>query len=900
MTPRSTLRIQLASVFLTAMACFAMPAWGGYEALKSFAQPGSQPTGRLLRLASGESYGTATSGGAHGYGAVFRVTAAGVVELVVSFTGATGAAPGNGPTAGLVEGSDGQLYGTTSAGGANGFGVAFKISGTGVYTKLVEFTGTSGAAKGSVPGPLVAFTDGFLYGTTEAGGVNGLGTVFKISISGNLTTLAEFTGLTTGARRGAEPVGALALPLLGTTLYGVTRSGGASGLGTIYKITTAGVFTDIIDFTGTTGLRLGANPAGGLYLHSDGKYYGTTEFGGANGFGTLFSLTTLNGFTNLRSFVDASASQPVGELVASGNTLFGCCAAGGSSGLGGLFQCSTAGIYSLLTSFSGESGAAPGAVPRAGMVSAGAGFFQGCTSAGGPANLGTVFKLSSTGVFTTLANLSPDLGWRPSGAPVSDGAGGWLFPMAAGGSVGGGALVSRSAAGDLLAVAPIGGSLGDAPDGALVEKSGSYYGVSTRGGGSGRGTAFRYTPGIGTSLLNTFTSTNGSLAEGGLVIGSDGAFYGVGREGGAGAKGAVYKVTTSGVRTRLVSFTGTAGVAPGASPRGPFVFAPNLAFYGVTETGGASNTGVIYRISALGVYSLVAQFGTTGPRSPRGGLVLGSDGYLYGTTGLGGAADAGTLFRINPVNNSWSVVAEFDGTNAGTPGGELHAAADGAILGLASAGGPANAGAVFRFSGSGLWIVATFTGITGSTPGAAAADDGAGLLFAGGLTTDSSGTLYGTAAGGGAFGGGVLFRIVDDSPLALWKTANLGAPNAPDQADPDLDGLPNLIEYALGTDPNLPNPGPQANLATFANGKSLSLQIPRDPARTDITLIVEASSTLAPPWTPLATSINGGAFTGIGYVSGETAGSTPKSVLIRDTAITLSAPRRFLRLRVVH
>lgn len=902
MTPRSTLRIRSASVVLAVLASLSVPAQGAYELLKSFTRPGSHPTGRLLRLQSGECYGTATAGGAFGFGAVFRVTAAGAVETVVSFTGTSGAAPGSGPTSGLVQGSDGQLYGTTSSGGANGYGVVFKISGTGGYTKLVDFTGTSGTAKGSVPGPLVAFTDGFLYGTTEAGGVNGMGTVYKLSISGSLTTLAEFTGLTTGAKRGAEPVGALALPTSGSTLYGVTRGGGANGLGTIFKITTAGVLTDITDFTGTAGTRPGANPAGGLYLHSDGKYYGTTEFGGTNGFGTLFSLTTtLSVFTSLRNFADATASQPVGELVASGSTLYGCCAAGGSSGLGGLFQCSTSGTHVQLASFSGESGATPGSVPRAGLVPDGAGSFYGVTSSGGPANLGTIFKLSTAGAFTPVANLSPDLGWRPSGAPVSDGAGGWLFPMAAGGSAGGGTLVSRSATGALSAVAPLGGTLGDAPDGALIEKSGSYYGVSSSGGGSGRGTAFRYTPGIGTSLVNTFASTSGSLAEGGLVIGSDGAFYGIGREGGANARGSVYKVTTSGVRTRILSFTGIAGVTPGSTPRGPLVLAPNLAFYGVTESGGTSNTGVIFRISALGVYSLITQFGTSGPRSPQGGLVLAADGCLYGTTRFGGAHDAGTLFRINPADNSWNVVAEFDSVTGGAPGGELHATADGGLIGFATTGGSSNAGGVFRYTaGGGLRFLATFTGTAGATPGIAAADDEAGLIFTGGLSSGNDGTLYGTASGGGTLGGGVLFRIVDDSPIALWKTANLGVGNAPDNADPDSDGIPNLLEYALGTDPNIPSPPLQANLTSFADGRSLALLIPRDPARNDVTLVVEASSTLAPPWTPLATSANGAAFSGIGYVSGETTGNSVKSVLIRDSSTSLTAPRRFIRLRVIH
>ena len=893
MTPRSTPRLYLAFIAVAIMASSAVPAWGGYEVVQTFQRPGSQAVGKLLKLGSGEAYGTASAGGAFGFGSVFKVTTTGQVQTVVSFTGTGGTAPGNGPTAGLALGSDGALYGTTSAGGANGFGVVFKIGGSGVYTKLRDFTGTAGATKGSVPGPLMAHSDGFLYGTTEAGGAGGVGTVFKITTTGTLTTMAEFLGGTTGLRRGAEPVGVLAAGNA-TTLYGVTRSGGAGGVGTIYRITTAGVFTDLQDFNTTNG----ANPAGGLLFHSDGKLYGTAEYGGTNGFGTLFSLTTTNVFSLKRSFADPTASQPVGELVASGNTLFGCCAGGGASGLGGLFQWTTLGIYTHLASFSGESGATPGSVPRSGLVLGGDGFFHGVTSSGGPANLGSVFKLSTAGVYSVTANLSPPLGWMPSGAPVSDGSGGWLFPMADGGSSGGGTVLSWTSNDGVTVAAALGGTLGDVPDGALLANGGSFYGVASSGAASSRGGVFRYTPGIGTNLVNAFTTTNGSLSEGGLVTGADGTLYGVSREGGANSRGTVFKVSTAGVRTRLFSFTGAAGVAPGGVPRGALVLAPNLSFYGLTETGGTSNTGVIYRISSLGLYVPVAQFGATGPRSPQGGLVLAADGFLYGTTRLGGAADAGTVIRIDPANHSWSSVAEFDGTSAGAPAGELHACDDGSLCGIATTGGPASAGAVFRYThGSGIEILATFTGTSGSTPGTATADNGAGLVFTGGLITAADGSLYGTAAGGGPEGGGVLFRIVDTSPLGLWKSTHFGTSIAPDTDDPDADGLPNLVEYALGSDPTAANAAPAIGLGTFPGGKSLSLLVPRDPAKSDVTVIVEASSTLTPPWTTLATSVHGAAFSGSGCVSGETAGSGPKSVLVRDTATTLSAPRRFMRLR---
>jgi uncharacterized repeat protein (TIGR03803 family) len=872
-----------------ALACLLfliVPVFAGYEVLATYQKPGSQATGQLLRLAGGEMYGTASSGGARGFGSVFRVTAAGAVETVVSFTGTAGAAPGSGPTAGLVAGPDAAFYGSTSAGGAGGFGTIFKVSAAGGFTTLVHFTGTAGAAKGAVPGPLVLHPDGNFYGITAAGGAGGFGTLFRMTAAGAVTTLAEFTG-TTGAAKGSEPTGALAIS--GTTLYGVTRIGGAANLGTIFRITTAVGFTPLLDFTGANGAR----PSGGLLLHSNGLLYGTTEFGGAEGFGTAFSLSTAASpvFTPLHSFADLAGSQPVGELVAAdAATLLGTVATGGGSGWGGVYQLTTGGTFTLLASFSGESGAVAGAAPRAGLTAGGDGFFHGVTSAGGPGNLGAVFKISAAGTYSVTAPLSPPAGWMPSGAPLADGAGGWLFPLAAGGSGGAGTLARWSESGGLAVAAALGGNYGSTPDGALILKSGAYYGVASQGAAAGRGAAFRYQPGSGISLVNSFTSSGGSLAEGALINGSDGALYGIGREGGASARGTIYKVTTAGVRTRVVSFSGIAGSFPGSGPRGPLVLAANQNYYGVTTRGGSADSGVLFKISPLGTYTVLAHFTASGPRLPEGGLVAGTDGFLYGTCSRGGSADAGALIRIDPATNNWSLAASFDGTTAASPAGELHAAPDGAVLGIAT--GPGS-GAVFRHRpAGGLQVLAAFNG----TNGGASASDGAGLVFTGGLATAPDGVVYGTAAGGGPDGGGLLFRIVDDSPLGVWKSLYLGSSAAPDDGDPDRDGLANLLEYALGKLPQLPDAAalPAASIA----GDFLRLTVPRDPARSDITLTVEATSDLAGPWTPLATSVNGAPFGGPGYLSGESPGGSVKSVLVRDVLALSTHPRRFMRLRV--
>jgi len=878
-----------------AFACLLfliLPAFAGLEVLASFQKPGTQATGKLLRLANGESYGTASSGGAHGFGSVFRVTAAGAVETVVSFTGGGGAVPGRGPTAGLVLGTDSAFYGTTSAGGAGGFGTIFKVTVAGVFTKLVDFTGTTGVAKGSVPGPLVLHADGNFYGTTAAGGTGvpgnlaGFGTVFKMTPGGVLTTLAEFTG-TAGAVKGSEPTGALAIS--GTTLYGVTRIGGALNLGTIFRITPAGSFTSLHDFTGPNGAR----PAGGLFLHSNGLLYGTTEFGGTEGFGTAFSLSTAVTpvFTSIRSFADLIGSQPVGELVAADSTtLLGTVATGGASGWGGIYKLTTGGVFTMLATFTGESGIVPGAAPRAGLVADGGGFFHGVTSAGGPGNLGTIFKINAAGSYSVTAHLSPPAGWMPSGAPVIDSSGGLIFPLAAGGSAGGGTLASWSEGSGLSVAAALGGTFGSTPDGGLILKAGDYYGVASQGAASGRGAAFRYQPGNGISLVSSFTSTGGALPEGALIDGSDGALYGVGREGGTSARGTVFKVTTAGDRTRVISFTGLAGTAPGSSPRGPLVLAASQSYYGLAASGGSSDRGVLFKISPFGTYTVLAHFTITGPRLPAGGLVMGADGFIYGTCSSGGTADAGALIRLNPANDTWSVVASFDGTTAASPAGELHAAADGSILGIAT--GPGNGG-VFRYSAAaGIQVVATFDGNNGR----ATADNGAGLVFTGGLTTTADGTIYGNAPGGGPAGGGVLFRIAGNSPLAAWKTLHLGSPTASDDDDPDRDGLANVLEYALGKIPTLPDAAGQPAASVAAN--FLRLTVPRDPARNDIVMIVEATCDLA-AWTPLAASINGAPFTGPGYLSGETPGSGMKSIVVRDLMPVTAAPRRFLRLRVL-
>lgn len=875
--------MKLSALFFTLLIATPGPAAAQwiYQPLHEFRKPGAASVAPLVIHSDGLVYGTASIGGASGGGTIFRLSG-GRVETLVDLNQSTG----TGPTAGLVSGPDGNLYGTCTAGGANNFGTFFRVTPAGNFTKLFDFTGTGGAKPGSVPGDIVLHPDGNFYGTTGAGGSTGHGTVFKVTTAGVHTVLAAFSG-TAGTRKGSQPTGRLAIS--GTNLYGLTRFGGTGNLGSAFRITTGGTFTSLFDFTGAAGLRPGANPEGGLVFHSDGNLYGTAEYGGSGAYGTAFRLTTANAFTLLHQFSDPTASQPVGELVeGTDGLLYGAAAAGSSSGFGGLFRISTSGTHELRVSFDGTNGA----VPQAGLIRSAAGTLLGVTSAGGPGQLGVVCAMENNGSFSVTAPLSPELGWHPSGAPLATGGGNYAFPVAFGGSLGGGVIVSWSSSIGNLTPSAIPQSTGLQPDGSLTAFNGAFWGLASTGGNTNAGATFSFSPASGITLRNSHTASTGSRAEGPLTeVG--GELYGVSREGGLDARGSLFRISPTGVRTTILSFTGTSNDFPGRAPRGPLALAPNGALYGMTELGGSSNLGVIFKLTPPSTYEVIAEFEENGPHTPRGGFVL-AGGFLYGTTSSGGTQNTGTLIRLNPNNNSWTAVASFPAT-AGAPEGELLAASDGAILGFATSGGSNNAGAIFRYHPStGLQTITSLTGSNGS----ALSNNSSGIKFTGGLAELSPGEFIGLASGGGSGGGGVLFSLINptSSPLNTWKTTALAGNNSSDLGDPDRDGLANIIEYALGSNPIVGNPAafPQPVLS----GGHLQITLPRNPARNDIGYHVEANDSLSGTWTVIASSLNGAPFSGPGYIAGETPGSSVKSVVVRIPASVSSTPRNFLRIRV--
>jgi uncharacterized repeat protein (TIGR03803 family) len=290
-----------------------------------------------------------TAFGADGCGTVFKITPSGDFTSLYSFCSLANCADGATPTGGLVLGADGNLYGTTSFSGANyqdcsgyGCGTIFKITTTGTLTTLHSFDGTDGQGPG---GPLVQLSNGDLYGAAGSGGKKGYGTIFKITTAGKLTTLHNFTD-TDGY--GANPL------TLGTdgNFYSTTTDGGTTnnstcgsyGCGTVFKVTPTGKLTTLYNFCSQPACADGFGPVWSLMQASDGNLYGNT--GDYNGTtfvndGTIFKVTTGGAFTNLYTFNGSDGEYPEGAMMqATNGTLYGTTPFGGADGYGTIFSLS--------------------------------------------------------------------------------------------------------------------------------------------------------------------------------------------------------------------------------------------------------------------------------------------------------------------------------------------------------------------------------------------------------------------------------------------------------------------------------------------------------------------------------------------------------------------------------
>jgi uncharacterized repeat protein (TIGR03803 family) len=341
-------------------------------------------------------------------GTVFKMTPQGDLTTLYEFCKKGGACiDGDYPVAALLLGKDGNFYGTTSSGGKipkgdSGVpsGTIFKLTPEGALHTIYSFCKTWPCPDGAVPeSSLIQGTDGDFYGTTYGGGVNGnYGTIFKVTAGGKLTTLYSFCVDNSTCTDGELPSAGLVQASDGN-FYGVTERGGICldnpcdpflDGGVVFRITPAGAYTVLYSFCSLANCADGQNPATPLVQGTDGNLYGTTTYGGGETSGTIFKISTGGAFTQLAG---AGFFYVNGIMQATDGNFYSTEENGGNDNSGAVFQMTPAGAVTLEYSFCncGDDGEGP----EAGVFQATNGFFYGTTFGGaGTSGDGTVYSLS--------------------------------------------------------------------------------------------------------------------------------------------------------------------------------------------------------------------------------------------------------------------------------------------------------------------------------------------------------------------------------------------------------------------------------------------------------------------------------------------------------------------------
>lgn len=355
--------------------------------------PPQSVRGNMLLANDGNIYFTSSAGG-NGYGTVSRLAPDGTLSVVFAFVDGN---DGYGPFAGLIQGTDGNLYGTTYYGGTDHQGSVFKVTLAGQFTLLHEFTSNSNDPKNPYAA-LVQAGDGFLYGTTRLGGSNGNGAIFRIGTDGTFTVIHSFNG-----DDGSDPQGQLVVGPDGQ-LYGTAMLGGPDDRGVIYRISLAGDFQRLYAFPalgsfnaqGLASNDIGANPRSGLLLAADGNFYGTAYQGGQYGSGTLYRAT-LNGAAVDVTLVHAfkgwafDAGFPLATPIEdSAGNLYGTSEKGGYTNLGAAWEVAPDGTVSLLHAFTGST--TDGSQPYAGLLFA-SGSLYAATNVDSLSGVGSISRL---------------------------------------------------------------------------------------------------------------------------------------------------------------------------------------------------------------------------------------------------------------------------------------------------------------------------------------------------------------------------------------------------------------------------------------------------------------------------------------------------------------------------
>jgi len=573
---------------------------------------------------------------------------------------------------------------------------------------------------------------GNFWGTTEYGGAYSYGTVFKINAAtGYLTTVVSFTGSNSASNRGANPCAGVATDGSGN-FWGTTNGGGAYGYGTIYKINAAtGAMTTLFDFSTTSGP--GTCPYGTLASDGSGNFWGTTSdsatfpYGGP--IGAIYKINAATGIvTTVYNLTNATGYYPEAGLLYDGaGNFWGTATCGGDSvDYGTVFEINAAtGLFEYIYAFPGSQDY-PGEAPFGGLVDDGAGNLWGTT-------------------YFTLTGRSTN---------------NWLYDF-------GTIFKVKKSSGAVTIVQSFTGLYGTTPGAnptatLVPDGKGYVWGVSSQGGINDFGTLFGVS--IATGKFYNICAFNGGLTGtasgyspyGGMV--NDGAGYLWGT-----TAGTIFKVnTTTGVLTTVNDFFNFKA-PPGSTPSGTLASDGSGNFWGTTGNGGAvPYGGTVFKVNAAtkvltNVLEFTGSSGSAPGSNPNAGLISDGAGNVWGTTvntplspyQLSYAPDPtvyanqGTVFKINTATGKLTTVVAFTGTNngdAGNPYAGLTSDGAGNFWGITSSGGSNNDGTIFEVNSS----TGNLTTICNLTDGATGRDGG-NLYTYGSLVSDGAGNFWGTS-----------------------------------------------------------------------------------------------------------------------------------------------------------
>ncbi len=550
---------------------------------------GAQPKGPLVEGPGGLLYGTTPFGGPFGgEGTIFRISFGGVFETIHNFEGPEGQYP----TAGLVFGPDGNLWGTAGGGGL-GFGTVFRSDLAGTVVTGFPFTDPN---LGSPSAELLVGTDDNLYGTTFA-------SVFRATTDGTLTTL-HFFGV---GPEGYNLQGSLVQAPDGA-LYGTTLQAAAPHVyGTVFRMATDG---DEFESLGGFGSAHARNPIGPLLQGTDGRLYGTA--GGSFDLGTIFRINPGGEVTTLHLFLGPDGKFPSGLVRTADGQMFGSAYSGGVEDRGVVFEVDAAGTLVPLHEFVESEGAAP-----QGLTLARDGSLWG-TLGGSP----QVFRLGPSGEFIPVHAIEDSA----IGELTETEDGIFVGATYGGGAASLGTIFQVDGAAEYSVLHTFYGWDGSHPSAApILGPDGNLYGMTAAGGPLDFGTIYRMSPGGRLRTIHHFAAADGLSPVGRLVVGGDGNLYGVTRFGGDHALGNVFRVNGSGTVTSLHSFSGD----DGRGPLSQLLQGIDGGLYGATELGGLFGGGTVFRLEPAPSASVWTLTPTSGPASGGTTVTVTGSGFLF-------------------------------------------------------------------------------------------------------------------------------------------------------------------------------------------------------------------------------------------------------------------------------